>query len=221
MKTAAIVLGGGYGLRSGFSSPKQFLPLGGRPLFDYSVEKFLSLSTDLIVAVLINDYQKYYQPHPGIWLIAPGGEERQWSVLNGLRICPPETGLVIIHDAARPFFPTEGVKEGLKLLEDNLYDGLALAIPAVDTLVEVEGQKIISFPDRQRIYQTQTPQLFRFEAMFKAYQQLGSQRPFTDDLSLAYAAGLRCGLVNGSQLNFKITTRLDWELAEKIIKDSF
>ena len=213
MKTAAIVLGGGCGVRSGFPVPKQFLPLGGRPLFDYSVEKFLSLGIDLIVAVLSNDYQKYYQPHPGIGLIAPGGEERQWSVLNGLRICPPETGLVIIHDAARPFFPGERVKEGLKLLEDNLYDGLALAIPAVDTLVEVEEGKIISFPDRQKIYQTQTPQLFRFEAMFKAYQQLGSQRPFT--------AGLRCGLVNGSQLNFKITTHLDWELAEKIIKDSF
>ena len=64
MKTAAIVLGGGCGVRSGFSVPKQFLPLGGRPLFDYSVEKFLSLGIDLIVAVLINDYQKYYQPHP-------------------------------------------------------------------------------------------------------------------------------------------------------------
>jgi len=211
MKTAAIVLGGGCGVRSGFSVPKQFLPLGGRPLFDYSVEKFLALGIDLIVAVLINDYQKYYQPHPGIGLIALGGEERQWSVLNGLRICPPETGLVIIHDAARPFFPPEGVKEGLKLLEDNLYDGL----------VELEEGKIISFPDRQKIYQTQTPQIFRFQAMFKAYQQLGSQMPFTDDLSLAYAAGLRCGLVNGSRLNFKITNHLDWELAEKIIKDSF
>lgn len=220
MKTAAIVLGGGYGLRSGFSSPKQFLPLGGRPLFDYSVEKFLSLGIDLIVAVLINDYQKYYQPHPGIGLIAPGGEERQWSVLNGLRICPRRPGWSSFT-MLPVLFPHRRSKRGTETLEDNLYDGLALAIPAVDTLVEVEGQKIISFPDRQRIYQTQTPQLFRFEAMFKAYQQLGSQRPFTDDLSLAYAAGLRCGLVNGSQLNFKITTRLDWELAEKIIKDSF
>jgi len=221
MKTAAIILGGGHGIRSGFSAPKQFLPLGGRPLLDYSVEKFLSLGVDWIVAVLINDYQRYYQPHPGIGLITPGGEKRQMSVLNGLQTCPPETRLVIIHDAARPFFPPEGVKEGLKLLEDNLYDGLALAIPAVDTLVEVEEGKIISFPDRQKIYQTQTPQLFRFEAIFKAYQLLGSQMSFTDDLSLAYAGGLRCGLVNGNQWNFKITNRHDWELAEKIIKDGF
>jgi len=98
---------------------------------------------------------------------------------------------------------------------------LALAIPAVDTLVEAVEGKIISFPDRQKFYQTQTPQLFRFQAIFKAYQQLGGQMSFTDDLSVAYAAGLRCGLVQGSQQNFKITTSLDWEIAGRLIKAGF
>ncbi|MBP6909614.1 MAG: 2-C-methyl-D-erythritol 4-phosphate cytidylyltransferase [Candidatus Saccharicenans sp.] len=221
MKTAAIILGGGQGRRSGFPAPKQFLSLGGQPLLDYSVEKFLALGIDLIVAVLISDYQKYYRPHPGIGLVVPGGQERQASVLNGLKSCPPETELVIIHDAARPFFPLEGVKKGLKLLEDDQSDGLALAIPAVDTLAEVVEGKIVSFPDRQKFYQTQTPQLFRFQALFKAYQQLGGQMSFTDDLSVAYAAGLRCGLVEGSEQNFKITTGLDWEIAGRLIKAGF
>lgn len=103
IKTAAIILGGGKGIRCGFLSPKQFLLLGDRPLLDYSVEKFLALGIDTIVAVLINDYASYYQPHPGISHIALGGEERQASVLNGLRVCPPGIDLIIIHDAARPF----------------------------------------------------------------------------------------------------------------------
>jgi 2-C-methyl-D-erythritol 4-phosphate cytidylyltransferase len=179
------------------------------------------MGVDIIVAVLPGDYQKYYQPHPGINRLAPGGQERQDSVLNGLKSCPAGTELVIIHDAARPFFPLKGLQEGLKLLEEDRYDGLALAIPAVDTLVEAIEGKIISFPGRQKFYQTQTPQLFRFEAIFKAYQQLGGRRPFTDDLSVAYAAGLRCGLVQGSPQNFKITTSLDWEIAERLVKNGF
>jgi 2-C-methyl-D-erythritol 4-phosphate cytidylyltransferase len=154
-------------------------------------------------------------------VVVPGGQELQASVLNGLNSCPPETELVIVHDAARPFFPLEGVRKGLKLLEDDQSDGLALAIPAVDTLAEVVEGKIVSFPDRQKFYQTQTPQLFRFQAIFKAYQQFGGQMSFTDDLSVAYAAGLRCGLVEGSQQNFKITTSLDWEIAGRLIKAGF
>ncbi|MDD8020894.1 MAG: IspD/TarI family cytidylyltransferase [Acidobacteriota bacterium] len=223
MKTAVIILAGGHGTRCGFPRPKQFLLLGGRPLIDYSVEKFLSLHPGIIIAVLVNNYQKYYRPHPGISLIAPGGKERQASVLNGLSSCPAGTELVIIHDAARPFFPLAGVRAGLQLLANDKYDGLALASPAVDSLVEVNDGEIVSFPDRKKIYQTQTPQLFQYPAMLKACQKLCGQKSFafTDDLSVAYAAGLRCSLVEGSQMNFKITTRFDWELAGQLLKTGF
>lgn len=96
-------------------------------------------------------------------------------------------------------FPSGWGERRTQLLENNQYDGLALAIPTVDTLVEVAEGRITSFPDRQKIFQTQTPQLFRFEAIYKAFQQLGGRMSFTDDLSLAYAAGLRCGLVEGAR----------------------
>ncbi|MGB9907167.1 MAG: 2-C-methyl-D-erythritol 4-phosphate cytidylyltransferase [Candidatus Saccharicenans sp.] len=216
MTTAAIILGGGRGTRLGFSVPKQFVQLGNRPLLDYSVEKFVAIKVELIVAVLIESYQKYYQPHPAISLVVPGGQTRQQSVLNGLRACPEETELVIIHDAARPFFPLKSLEEGLSLLVEDRYDGLALAVPTVDTLVEVSGQQVVSFPDRKKIFRTQTPQLFRFRPLRQAYEKW-SEREFTDDLSLALAAGLRCGLVNGSQMNFKITTEIDWLLAEQLL----
>jgi len=216
MKTAAIILGGGRGARLGFARPKQFARLKDRPLFDYSVEKFAALKVDTVVAVLVEDYQNYYQPHPAINVLATAGPSRQHSVLNGLRACPDDTGLVFIHDSARPFFPTEGLKEGLKLLEENTYDGLALAVPATDTLVLIEEGKVVSFPDRQKIFQTQTPQIFRFREIRQAYEKLQEQT-FTDDLSLARASGLRCGLIRGSQMNFKITSEIDWLLAERLL----
>ncbi|MGB9892938.1 MAG: IspD/TarI family cytidylyltransferase [Candidatus Saccharicenans sp.] len=216
MKISAVILGGGRGTRVGFSAPKQFVPLRNRPLFDYSVEKFLALKVDFIVAVLVNDYKKFYQPHPAISMIAPAGKTRSDSVLNGLKACPENTDLVIIHDSARPFFPLKSVAESLKLLADGKYDGLALAVPETDTLVEVEGTKIVSFPRRDKIFHTQTPQLFHFTKILMAYQNLKGQS-FTDDLSVAKESGLKCGLVEGSQMNFKITTEIDWYLAEQLL----
>lgn len=216
MKTAAIILGGGQGTRLGFSVPKQFIRLGSRPLLDHSVEKFLPLKLEPIVAVLLKGYQKYYQPHPAISLIVSGGQTRQQSVLNGLRACPEDIEFVVIHDAARPFFPLQSLKEGLSLLAEGRFEGLALAVPSVDTLIEVDGQQVVSFLDRQKIFRTQTPQLFRFQPIKQAYEKW-QDREFTDDLSLALAAGLRCGLVKGDQLNFKITTELDWLLAEQLL----
>lgn len=216
MKITAVILGGGRGERTGFNRPKQFMNLGGRPLFDYSAEKFQALGVNTIVAVLVEDYDRYYRVHPAINQIAPAGLTRQQSVLNGLKVCPPGTDIVIIHDSARPFFSTTGVKKALDLLGQNRYDGLALAIPATDTLVEIKEGKIVGFPERGAIYQTQTPQIFFYEKFFNACLKL-QELNFTDDLSLAFSAGLRCGLVEGSRLNFKITTELDWLMAEKIL----
>ena len=216
MKTTAIILGGGRGTRLGFSIPKQFARLGGRPLLDYSVEKFAALKVDTMVAVLVEDYRDYYHPHQAITIIAPAGASRQQSVLNGLRACPADTELVLVHDSARPFFPLQSLNEGLKLLEENVYDGLALAIPSTDTLVETEDGRVVGFPDRQKICRNQTPQLFRFGPIKEAYERM-QEREFTDDLSLAWAAGLRCGLLEGSQMNLKITTEIDWLLAENLL----
>ncbi|MCX8160719.1 MAG: 2-C-methyl-D-erythritol 4-phosphate cytidylyltransferase [Candidatus Saccharicenans sp.] len=216
MKITAIILGGGRGTRLGFTVPKQFARLGGRPLFDYSVEKLAALKVDTITAVLVDDYANYYQPHPAISLIAPAGESRQQSVLNGLQACPADTDLVIIHDSARPFFPLHSLEQGLTLLKENRYDGLALAIPSIDTLAAVEDQRVVSFPDRRKIYRTQTPQMFRFREIKLAYERQREQS-YTDDLSVAWACGLRCGLVEGSQMNFKITTEIDWLLAESLL----
>ena len=216
MKITAVILGGGRGLRTGFTQPKQFLNLGRRPLFDYSVEKFMSAGVDTIVAVLVEDYASYYQPHPAITRIAPAGATRQQSVFNGLQACPADTDIVIIHDSARPFFPPTAVKKAIELLAQGKYEGLALAIPATDTLVEIKEGEIVRFPERSAFFHTQTPQLFFFKKFWPACQKFQDEN-FTDDLSLAFAAGLQCGLVEGSRLNFKITTELDWLMAEKIL----
>jgi 2-C-methyl-D-erythritol 4-phosphate cytidylyltransferase len=216
MKTAAIILAGGRGTRLGFASPKQFVLLGNRPLIDYSVEKFMALKVEPIVVVLVDDYKKYYRLHPAISTVAPAGKIRQESVFNGLKACPEDTEIVFIHDAARPFFPLRNIEEGIKLLTKNEFDGLAPAIPSTDTLVETQGRQVISFPDRQKIYHTQTPQIFYYSRILKAYESL-KDRTFTDDLSVAHWTGMRCGLVEGSQMNLKITTELDWHLAEELL----
>ncbi|PMP94295.1 MAG: hypothetical protein C0168_09510 [Candidatus Aminicenantes bacterium] len=127
----------------------------------------------------------------------------------------------MIHDAARPFFPAGRLKEALDNMGKMDVDGLAPALVSTDTLVEVDNGQIISFPDRHRIYHTQTPQIFIYEKIMSAYEKFRenlNDQPFTDDLSLAHSAGLRCGLIEGSQMNFKITTESDWVLAEQLLK---
>jgi 2-C-methyl-D-erythritol 4-phosphate cytidylyltransferase len=214
-KVGAIIVAGGSGERFGRGRPKQFVKLAGKPVIDHAVDGIAASGlVDFIVAVIPPGF-KGYKRNPRINFIAPGGKTRQESVLKGLLACPPTTDIIIIQDAVRPFISTDVIKKCLAALKR--FQGVAAAVPSIDTLVEVRGRKIVGVPDRGKIFRNQTPQVFRYEDILRAHKKLRS-RNFTDDITLAVEAGLKCGVVEGAEANLKITYSADLAIAERILR---
>ena len=140
-----IIVAGGKGLRMGSDIPKQFLPVGGRPVLMRTIERFREFSADLqIILVLPKTQQDYWQelcrkydfPLPqqgGSYLMADGGETRFHSVLHGLALIPDETqGVVGVHDGVRPFPSTDVIS---RCYETARQTGAAIpVVPVVETL---------------------------------------------------------------------------------------
>jgi 2-C-methyl-D-erythritol 4-phosphate cytidylyltransferase len=215
--TSLILLAGGTGSRLKGSIPKQFRPLLGKPVVLYSFDLFASMAEiDEIVVVCAPKYQNLF-PHIDKPLsFALPGERRQDSVYNGLLKASDAADLVCVHDAARPFIEKDSVAA---LLEEAIRTGAAaLAIPAVNTIKQVDSEQRVRFTlPRQELWELQTPQAIRRELFLKAFAHAREWNiDATDDLSLVEAIGEAAVLVKSSPRNFKITTPYDWDIAEKI-----
>jgi 2-C-methyl-D-erythritol 4-phosphate cytidylyltransferase len=214
LKRFAIITGGGTGSRIGTSIPKQFLSINGLPVLIHTINQFVSL-VDTVIVTLPEQYVEYWKelqikynfhvPH----VLAHGGETRFHSVKNALHFIP-NTGLVAVHDAVRPFVTTGLIDLCFKYAKQ--YGTAVAAIPPKDTLRMVSGIKTQSL-NRSDCYIVQTPQVFVCEVLKKAYQQIYSS-DFTDDASVVEAFGEEIHLVNGEETNIKITTPTDLALAE-------
>jgi 2-C-methyl-D-erythritol 4-phosphate cytidylyltransferase len=221
MKTYALILAGGKGLRMGADLPKQFLPLAGKPVLMHALEAFYQAdpSTELIL-VLPKEHQAFWAElcakhaftleHS----IATGGTVRFDSVRNGLELVA-EDSLVAVHDGVRPL-----VKPALitKCFEAALEKGAVIPVfELTESIRRIEGDRSYA-EDRSRFRSVQTPQTFRSAILKKAYEQ-PYQDVFTDDASVAEAAGFEIALVEGHRENIKITTPQDLLLAEQLLKD--
>lgn len=215
--TAVLVVAAGRGSRFGAERPKQYLPMGGKPLLRHALEAFAAHPrVDLVRAVIHpNDRPLYDEAAAGLNLAAPiaGGASRQASVLNGLRsLAEFAPQRVMIHDGARPF--VEG-----RLIDDlaaalDAAPGAIAAQPLVDSLKRGEEGRILEAVPRDRLWRAQTPQAFRYEAILAAHEAaIGAA--LTDDAAVAAAAGLEVRLVEGSAENIKVTTSGDLQLAER------
>lgn len=215
-----IIVAGGKGLRMGSELPKQFIPIGGRPVLMRTIEAFYIFDKDInIILVLPVSHQDYWRQlcrdykFTIVHKIADGGETRFHSVKNGLSLI--ENGLVGVQDGVRPFASQEMIK--------GCYDAAKLyraAIPVVnstDSLREMidEGQSRII--DRSKIRLVQTPQVFHADILKKAYET-DYKDTFTDDASVVEASGINIHLVEGEVTNVKITTPLDLKIGEVILK---
>lgn len=215
-KKYAIIVAAGSGSRMGGDIPKQFISVGGKPLLRHTIEKFLSLSFPVGIIVVVNQekkeyWKKYCQDYDFMerYAIPSGGITRFHSVQNALQYLPDDS-VVAVHDGVRPFVTKEFLEEMFRQGEE-----LGNAIPAiapVETVREVSGPESYILR-RDDIRLVQTPQVFRSEVIKAAYK-LPYDPKFTDDASVAEAAGYRINLVDGLKYNIKITTPEDLEIAK-------
>jgi 2-C-methyl-D-erythritol 4-phosphate cytidylyltransferase len=209
MKRSVILLAGGEGSR--FGTKKQYIPLGGKPLYMHSLEKVLDLFEEVILVLPEEDLQKVKAP-PKVKKVA-GGKERQDSVLEG--ILEAEGDTVIIHDCARPFASRELF---LKVSELGDFEGKICALPVRDTLKQVSEGMVIKTIDRTGLWHSQTPQAFLRKVLLECHFRARSEGFFaTDDAMLLERYGYRVGVVMGEPTNIKITYPEDLALAQKLL----
>ena len=226
-----IITAGGKGLRMGSDIPKQFLPIGNKPVLMRTMERFREYSADLqIILVLPETQQDYWQElcnkynFQVEYQLANGGPTRFHSVQNGLALIPDDAeGVVGVHDGVRPFPAIEVIR--------NCYETARTAkavipvIPVVETVRHLEGQlHNVPVPvcnsrtvPRDEYRLVQTPQTFDIQ-LLKAANRQPYNDGFTDDASIVESYGHAITLVEGNRENIKITTPYDIVVAEAIIK---
>ncbi len=219
---AALVVAAGRGHRFGAELPKQFLTLAGRPVLRHALEAFAAHPGIAAVQTVIHpdDRDLYEDAAAGLDLLPPadGGATRQDSVRLGLAalagLAPKR---VLIHDAARPFVSGDLIDRVLAGLDSH--PGVIPAVLVADTLKRVEDGAISGTVDRAGLWRAQTPQGFRYADIVAAHADLAG-RELTDDAALLEAAGLAVGIVEGTERNFKITSKDDMERAEGLLSGS-
>lgn len=218
MKIYAVIPAGGKGLRINSDLPKQFIPINNKEIIVYTLEIFQKCN--LIDEIIIPAQKEYLDflkqlkekySLTKITKLVVGGSERQYSVFNAVKaINANDDDLILVHDAVRPLLP-------LNILEKTIIKakefGCAIAaIKAKDTLVK--GNDIIyDYIDRNEIYYVQTPQVFKYKIYIEA-MKYAEEKNFlgTDESMIAKKAGYEIKIVEGSSLNFKITTEDDLTL---------
>ena len=224
MERFAILVAGGQGLRMGGDVPKQFLPLGGRPVLMHTIDRFREVFPDMHIIVVLPQGQHDYwhdlcRRHHLEWgfLTAPGGDTRFHSVLNGLNAIPADVseGLVGVHDGVRPFVSRDTL---WRCYEEAARSGTAVpVVPVVETLRHVSPDGESMTVPRSDYRLVQTPQVFSLALLRRAYRQPYAPQ-FTDDASVVEALGERITLVEGNRENIKLTTPADLLLAKGIME---
>ena len=218
-RVIAIIVAAGRGKRLGSSLPKQFLKVRGRTILEMSVEAFeQNKYVDEIFVAANADYceltEKLCRGFSKLKKIVAGGAERQDSVRAALDCLRGENGIVLVHDAARPFV-SEAVINAV--IEGTADFGAAIpTVPAKDTIRQVDGTGSRTL-QRETLARVQTPQGFRISLLKHAFEKAQAEGFLgTDDASLVERMGINISMVQGEDANRKITTREDLETEIRI-----
>ena len=236
MRVAVILPAAGLGTRMGKGSAektgtsrKQFMLLEGSPILLHTVRRFAASDrvSELVVAVRAEDMEWVGAMLAGEFhgrkvRVVEGGNSRQQSVENALRSLGPETDLVAVHDAVRPFIDIEIIH---RAFDEAAETGAAIvALPAVDTVKQVNRgngkTRVRTTLQRDNLVLVQTPQVFRYELLERAYE--AAQRDGfigTDESSLVERLDVEVAVVAGSDRNIKITRPADMELARLFLRE--
>jgi len=229
MRTHALVLAGGSGDRFGADVPKQFVRLAGEAILLRSVRAIAQAGVDQLIVVTHPNWLKEtgeLLERGGIEMpvsIVPGGMTRNESTQAGLAALDADgEDIVLVHDAVRPLVPREVILRSIEPILSGRADGTDTVIPSADTLVVVEGDRVVEIPERARYRRGQTPQTFRVRVLLQAYAAAAAVGDLTatDDCSLVlrHVPDARIVAVAGDEVNLKITTRTDMVLADRMIQ---
>jgi 2-C-methyl-D-erythritol 4-phosphate cytidylyltransferase len=227
MRIAAILAAGGVGERFGDPSlPKQFLNLGGKPVYAWSL---ITLSEhpaiDSIVLVARSDMHHAIQSElpnlvssPDRIILASAGKTRQESVhagLEALNSAASRPTHVLIHDAARPFLERDQLDRFLIALSER--GACACGLPVSDTIKRTTDDVIVETLERTGLYAMQTPQGAPFNLLLEAHRQARKDGvDATDDVALLERIRISVTIVQGSSINIKVTNPGDMLIAEAL-----
>lgn len=233
-KTVAIVLAAGSGKRMGSEVKKQFLDICGRPILFYCLDVFEKSFIDEVIIVVSKEDETYVRQNivekygfSKVKAYVTGGKERYNSVHNAL--CAIEnTGVkyAFVHDGARPFPDEEMLERALNSVKED--GACVVGMPSKDTVKIATADGFVDYtPDRNTVWNIQTPQVFEYQMILDAYKDIVSREDelkeagvnITDDaMVLETYSGHRVKLVEGSYDNIKVTTPGDLDIALGIIK---
>jgi 2-C-methyl-D-erythritol 4-phosphate cytidylyltransferase len=230
MKVSVILPAAGLGTRMGREksgvSRKQFMLLEGAPILIHTIRKFLRcpMVTEIVVALRPEDLDwargLVHHEHPSRPVrFVEGGESRQQSVENALASLPPDTELVAVHDAVRPFIDTELIEQ--VIAEASQTGAAIVGIVPVDTVKRIHKNKIRATLPREHLVLAQTPQVFRFDLLKRAFESARADSfTGTDEASLVERLEqVEVSVVQGSDRNIKITKPTDMDLARLFLAE--
>jgi 2-C-methyl-D-erythritol 4-phosphate cytidylyltransferase len=219
---SAIILAAGKGMRLNATVPKPLVRIGSRPAIIYSLNS-LNKHPDIdeIIVVLSSANQskvikviKNYS-FKKIKAIVLGGRRRQDSVYNGLKAVNKNSGWVLIHDSARPFIDSGSITKVI-LAAKNSGAAILAVRPKATIKFSRQGNKVSETLNRDKLWEAQTPQVFKKNLLLEAYKKY-SQGDVTDDASLVEKLGKKVEIVKGNYENIKITTAEDLLMASLIV----
>ena len=217
----AIFPAAGQSRRMQSAINKNFLELDGRPVLLRTLDTFTQAAVDdFIVVAAANELEQIKQLISTVekpCQVVEGGSERQYSIANALKVLPPSTELVLVHDAARPLVTVETINEVIG--SARRFGGAIAAVPAKNTIKVVDGEMFVeSTPSRSKLVEVQTPQGFRREILVEAYERAAREGFLgTDDSSLVERLGVRVKVVVSDYRNIKITTPEDLSMARALL----
>ena len=230
----SVILAGGTGNRMGNTDkPKQFLTVKDKPIIIHTVEKFLSqpefqkiivLSPAMWIEYTKQIINKYIGDNDKI-VVIEGGDTRNETIMNSISYIEENFGLdddtiIVTHDSVRPFVTHRIIKENIEACKK--YGACDTVIPATDTIVESTNNKTISaIPNRNNMYQGQTPQSFKAKQLREIYLSLTNEEReiLTDAAKILVIKGHDVYLVNGETYNIKITYPYDLKIARSLLEE--
>ena len=227
------ILAGGVGSRMHMADmPKQFLPLGDKPIIIHTLEKFLTCSKFEKVYVgvhpdwvnYMNDLcDKYLSAVKSKVVAVAGGEDRNGTIINIVEALEADFGesdenIIVTHDSVRPFVTLRMIEENIEAAKK--YGAVDTVAAAVDTIVLSEdGEFVSDIPERRKMYQGQTPQSFNVNLLKKLYNSLSEEEKnvLTDACKICVVRNHPVYLVEGSYTNIKVTTPGDYKIAQAMV----
>jgi len=223
VKVEAIIPTAGLGIRLSRKRPKPLIVIDGEPLFVHTLKVFeKAYCVDSVILVVHSRYRTSYEKYvkkyrlSKVKIVMVGGETRQESVKRAIEYLDKKTRMVLIHDGVRPFISLKLIQKAVDLCKKHR--AVVVAVPVKQTIKRVDDQGFVEATlKRHKLWEVQTPQVFRRDILEKAYR--GNQMSLvTDDASLVENIGIKVKVAEGDYANIKITTPEDLMMAQMFLK---